>query len=381
LSDISFNLAPGESLGVLGKNGAGKSTLLKLIAGVVQPTVGTIHVLGRVVALLELGMGFHPDFSGRQNAMIAARIMGLTSEELVHAVPEILGFSELGEFFDKPIRIYSTGMQMRLAFAVATAVRPDLLIVDEALVVGDAAFQRKCFRRIEDYRAAGMSLLFVSHDVETVKKICDRSICISDGKIAAIGDSKTVCDLYERSLFGTSSSGEYVHSSKISPATSSRFDPGLQTPHELIYGNGAADIVDFWLQDDAGDRANVFSVGSQLKWCYRVRFNQSVERPVFAMMIKTTEGVTLFGTDTAKLRVNAGGFNSGDEVTIDFDLQLRLTPGDYHLNCGVRSIFSGIDEFLVRRVDCAVFRVVDNNSTSAAVGMVDMGARINVQRH
>ena len=202
LRDVSFSLSAGEAIGVVGKNGAGKSTLLKLVAGTLRPTEGTVEVAGRVAALLELGLGFNPEFTGRQNALHAAGLMGYERSAIQAAMEEIESFADIGDYFDQAVRTYSSGMQVRVAFAVATVFRPDVLVVDEALAVGDAAFQRKCFRRIESFRGDGTALLIVSHDTETLKKLCSRAVLISGGRVELSGPAKLVCDEYERQLFG-----------------------------------------------------------------------------------------------------------------------------------------------------------------------------------
>ncbi|MFN3410487.1 MAG: ABC transporter ATP-binding protein, partial [Limisphaerales bacterium] len=184
LKDINFTVQPGEAVGIIGINGAGKSTLLKLITGTTQPTTGSVHTTGRVAALLELGMGFHPDFTGRQNVFMAGQLLGIDSRTIVRLMPEIEAFAEIGEYIDHPVRVYSSGMQMRLAFSVATAIRPDILIVDEALSVGDAYFQHKSFERIREFRKQGTTLLLVSHDKQAIISICDRAMLLSSGQIA-----------------------------------------------------------------------------------------------------------------------------------------------------------------------------------------------------
>ncbi|MCF6188390.1 MAG: ABC transporter ATP-binding protein, partial [Desulfobulbaceae bacterium] len=196
LRNLNFELGDGESLGIIGVNGAGKSTLLKLLTRTSAPSEGTVEIQGRVAALLELGMGFHQDFSGRVNALMTCQMMGLTTEESHELLPKIAEFSELGDYFDQPMRVYSTGMQVRLAFSAATAVRPEILIVDEALSVGDAYFQHKCIERIRSFREQGTTLLFVSHDPGAVKSLCERALLIDDGVILEDGPSDAVLDYY-----------------------------------------------------------------------------------------------------------------------------------------------------------------------------------------
>src|SRR5205085_1659835 len=188
LRDVSFSVKPGEAVGLIGINGAGKSTLLKLITGTTQPTTGGVHMEGRVAALLELGMGFHPDFTGRQNVFMAGQLLGMTVDEIARLMPEIEAFAEIGDYMDQPVRVYSSGMQMRVAFSVATARRPDILIVDEALSVGDAYFQHKSFARIRSFREMGTTLLFVSHDKSAIQALCDEAILLHGGRIAIQGD-------------------------------------------------------------------------------------------------------------------------------------------------------------------------------------------------
>ncbi|MDD5115021.1 MAG: ABC transporter ATP-binding protein, partial [Methylobacter sp.] len=187
LQDINFTVNPGEAVGIIGINGAGKSTLLKMIVGTTQPTTGSINITGRVAALLELGMGFHPDFTGRQNTYLAGQLLGMSVEEITNLMPEIEDFAEIGDYMDQPVRVYSSGMQMRVAFSIATARRPDVLIVDEALSVGDAYFQHKSFDRIREFRKQGTTLLIVSHDKSAIQSICDRAILLNAGKLAMQG--------------------------------------------------------------------------------------------------------------------------------------------------------------------------------------------------
>ena len=206
LQDINFNVAPGEAVGIIGINGAGKSTLLKLITGTTQPTTGLVCLQGRVAALLELGMGFHPDFSGRQNVIMAGQLLGLQAAEVQNLMPSIEAFAEIGDYIDQPVRVYSSGMQMRLAFSLATAKRPDVLIVDEALSVGDAYFQHKSFERIRQFRKQGSTLLIVSHDKGAIQSICDRAILLDSGRIIKEGAPEEVMDFYNALIAGRENS-------------------------------------------------------------------------------------------------------------------------------------------------------------------------------
>lgn len=383
LKDISFEVAPGEAVGIIGVNGTGKSTLLKIIAGTVRPTTGRIVAGGSISALLELGMGFHPDFTGRENVYMAAQLKGISRDEVTRLMPEIEAFAEIGDYIDQPVRTYSSGMQVRLAFSVATCIRPDILIVDEALSVGDAAFQRKCFGRIESFRSAGTTLLFVSHSTETVKTLCNRAVFIKNAQLAQIGPAKQVCDEYERYLFGDRVSHVKLvkgGDSLLPKANVSRFDASLVPSCEMIYGNGKADIISCWLEDTNGCRINVIEAGIPFCWCYRVRFNQNIEKPIFAMMLKTKEGVAIYGVDTTKLHEEITSCSAGDLLEIRFSLQNFLAPGIYYLNCGVRVSTVDGEEFLSRRVDSAILRVPVGPTSTVAVGLVDLTTNFSITK-
>ena len=377
LRDISFEIPRGSAVGILGVNGAGKSTLLKIITGTTAATTGTVSVNGRVAALLELGLGFHGEFTGRQNARMSGQMLGLDLAEIDAALPEIESFAGIGDFIDQPVRTYSSGMQMRLAFSVATAVRPDVLIIDEALSVGDAAFQRKCFQRIEAYQQLGTTLLFVSHDSEAVKRLCDRAVFIHKGRIASEGPPRAVCDAYERQVFG---GGESVqpspdHEPNPTPTTAAYFDDTLTPDCEQRYGNGEAEIEACWLEDTDGSRVNIVTAGDTLLWCYRVRFVQAVDRPVYAMMLKTTDGKAVFGTDTATLIPVAESGAPNQCLEVRFQFVAGLAPGNYFLNAGVRRDSADETVFMCRRVDAGVLRVMNGSKSTAAVGPADLYAQ------
>ena len=248
MQDVSFSVQPGEAMGIIGINGAGKSTLLKMITGTTQPTTGSVHIAGRVAALLELGMGFHPDFTGRQNAFMAGQLLGYSVEEIARLMPEIEAFAEIGEYIDQPVRVYSSGMQMRLAFSVATAHRPDVLIVDEALSVGDAYFQHKSFDRIREFRKQGTTLLIVSHDKGAIQSICDRAILLNAGKLAMEGEPEAVMDYYNAML------ADHQNQTVKQEVT---VDGKIQT----ISGTGEATVTDVALLDVTGHQIEMVDVG------------------------------------------------------------------------------------------------------------------------
>ena len=372
LRDIEFAISPGEAVAIVGQNGAGKSTLLKLVAGTMRPSEGSVEITGRVAAILELGMGFDPELTGRQNALHAGGLMGFDRKALQEAMPAIEAFADIGDYFDQPLRTYSSGMQVRVAFAVATAFRPEILIIDEALAVGDAAFQRKCFQRIEAFRRDGTTLLFVSHDLETVKKICSRAAFLNSGRLVRFGPAKPVCDEYEQHLFGAGARPPTPPSSSPDPA---KFDPELMAAScEVVYGDGRAEIESCWIENSAGERVNVIPSDRSFVWRYEVRFNDAVDDPVFAMLLKTREGVTVYGVDSKQLKVQRRRYLPGELVDVRFKLSNRLGPGIYYLNCGVRVDLHDRSEFVSRRVDAAMVRIVDSAPSTIIVGLVNMKA-------
>ncbi len=354
LHDITFTVNPGEAVGIIGVNGAGKSTLLKIITGTTQPTTGSMHITGRVAALLELGMGFHPDFTGRQNVLMAGQLQNLTPHQIRDVMPAVENFAAIGDYIDQPVRVYSSGMQMRLAFAVATAVRPDILIVDEALAVGDAAFQRKCFQRIETFRAEGTTLLFVSHDVDTVKRLCGKAVFLDKGFMKMEGKAKDVCDAYEKHLFG----GQAKRPVSVdSEAPKGHMDSSLSAASiEKQYGDGGACIASVQIEIDSGDIVNVIPEGVKFYIAYTVAFSRKCRGVCFGMMIKTVEGVPVYGTNTTGW-ANQQDFDCGQMTSVRFALEGNLAPGTYYLNVGVYCASSEGQLCLHRRIDCLIFCV------------------------
>jgi len=382
LRGVTFEVEAGTAVGILGANGAGKSTLLKIISRATTPTEGNVAVRGRVAALLELGMGFHPEFSGRQNALMAGQLLGLDIAEVEASMPEVERFADIGDFIDQPLRTYSSGMQMRLAFSVATAVRPDVLIIDEALSVGDAAFQRKCYQRIEAFREQGTTLLFVSHDIEAIKRLCDEAVFLEQGLVKSQGPVRQVCDAYEKALFGgarasLASAGDRSGNEALSlPAQN--FDPGLAPACEQIYGSGEAVIESCWLESLNGEPINVTPAGKPVRWCFTVHFAESVSAPIFSMMLKTRDGEAVFGTDSAFLGNAPEEVAAGQIVKLVFQFDTHLVPDQYFLNCGVRREHDNESVFMSRRVDAAILQVSGSDNTSALVGPADLRGQLTV---
>jgi lipopolysaccharide transport system ATP-binding protein len=324
LQDISFQLAPGEAVGIIGINGAGKSTLLKLITGTAQPTTGSVVMDGRVAALLELGMGFHSDFTGRQNAYMAGQLIGLTVDEITALMPQIEEFADIGEYIDQPVRVYSSGMQMRLAFSVATVKRPDILIVDEALSVGDAYFQHKSFDRIRQFRQLGTTLLIVSHDRTAMQSICDRAILLDGGFLAKQGSPEEVMDYYNALI------AEREGSSIQQVVTT---DGRTQTSS----GSGEAQVTDIVLENEQGAPSEIVNVGAPVTLRIKVRINAPVPRLVLGYMIKDRLGQQIFGTNTHHLEQPLTNLQAGDTVDYVFRFPLNLGPGSYSITTALTS--------------------------------------------
>jgi lipopolysaccharide transport system ATP-binding protein len=324
LTDINFQVSPGEAVGLIGINGAGKSTLLKLITGTTQPTTGAVWMEGRVAALLELGMGFHPDFTGRQNVYMAGQLLGMTVDEITSLMPQIEDFAGIGEYMDQPVRVYSSGMQMRVAFSVATARRPDILIVDEALSVGDAYFQHKSFDRIRQFRKEGTTLLLVSHDKQAIQSVCDRAILLDSGRLAKEGKPEEIMDYYNAMI------AERENETVRLNATG---DGKVQT----ISGTGEATVADIALLDETGQRAEVVDVGAAVTLEVRVKVNAPIPRMVLGYMIKDRLGQPMYGTNTHLKGLPLANVAPGEEVVYRFAFPMNLGPGTYSVATAIVS--------------------------------------------
>jgi len=317
LQDINFTVQPGEAVGIIGMNGAGKSTLLKMIAGTTQPTTGNVSITGRVAALLELGMGFHSDFTGRQNVLMACQLLGYTAEDTHRLMPDIEAFAEIGDYMDQPMRAYSSGMQMRLAFSVATAQRPDVLIVDEALSVGDAYFQHKSFERIRAFRNNGTTLLIVSHDKQSIQAICDRGMLLNAGRVAMAGEPEAVMDYYNALLAARESQG----------VNQTQFDGRVRT----ISGSGEASIEYVALLNDRGESVETIGVGALVTLCVSTKVNCRIARLVLGYMVKDRLGQPVYGTNTHHLGQVVKDLLPGQRVEYRFQFSANLGVGSYSI--------------------------------------------------
>lgn len=371
LRDVSLSMRRGEAVGLVGRNGAGKSTLLKLVAGTLAATEGTVVTRGRVNAILELGMGFNPEFTGRANAIHACGLLGHPSARIDELVPWIEAFADIGGYFDQPLRTYSSGMAMRVAFAVATAARPDILIVDEVLSVGDAAFQRKSLRRIEEFLGQGSSLLFVTHATESIKALCERALWLDHGRLVEDGSAKAVAEAYERSLFST-----LVPQCKEEEVDAASYlDESLASGSiEQQYGNGNARIGNVRFADQDGRAVNTVRTGDSFSVEFVVEFKAPCRDTHFGILLKTVEGVAVYGTNTDRSRLRSD-FDAGERVLVAFALRNHLSPGLYYLNCGASVAGETGRDYLHRRVDVAVLKVIPRRDGDVIAGLVDLDAK------
>lgn len=324
LQDVSFTVMPGEAVGIIGVNGAGKSTLLKMITGTTQPTTGSVNITGRVAALLELGMGFHPDFTGRQNAFMAGQILGMSVEEISRLMSEIEAFAEIGDYIDQPVRVYSSGMQVRLAFAVATSIRPDVLIVDEALSVGDSYFQHKSFERIREFRKRGTTLLIVSHDKASIQSICNRAILLNSGRVEMEGEPESVMDYYNALL--ASHQDQTV-------TQETRKDGKTQTTS----GTGEASVTSVALVDEYGKEVESVGVGQLISLRVNVHVYAEIPRLILGYSIKDRLGQVMYGTNTDLKKQPLFNVRPGSDYEFNIIFPANLGMGTYSIQTALVS--------------------------------------------
>lgn len=348
LSDLNFTVSPGEALGIIGVNGAGKSTLLKMITGTTQPTTGSVAISGRVAALLELGMGFHGDFTGRQNAIMAGQLLGIQLEEIYRLMPEIESFAEIGEYIDQPVRMYSSGMQMRLAFSVATAIRPDVLIVDEALSVGDAYFQHKSFERIREFRRQGTTLLIVSHDKSAIQSICDRAILLNKGSIAMEGKPEAVMDYYN-ALLADNQNQEVTQEVTVAGQT------------QTISGTGEATVSEIQVLNQKGQAIEVLDVGQAVTLRIEVTVKEDIERLVLGYGVKDRLGQVVYGTNTDLKKQPIRNARAGEKYHFHVAFDANFGPGSYSIQTALVSTDSHLVNNYEWRDLAMVFNVVNIN--------------------
>jgi lipopolysaccharide transport system ATP-binding protein len=396
LRDVSFSVNKGETVGIIGQNGSGKSTLLQIIAGIVAPTTGSVDVGGRVMALLELGSGFDPEFTGRENVFVNGAILGFSRARIEELFPEISEFASIGAFIDQPVRTYSTGMVIRLAFAVQVFLPKDVLIVDEVLAVGDEAFQRRCYAKIEEFRAAGGTILFVSHSAGLVVQLCSRAVLLDRGELILQGRSKNVVNMYQRLLHAPADLRDKQRDqlkelgktpdwergvSDVEPGddieanvavSRGEFDEALVSPGVVKYEPRGARIEHVRLSLLDGTPVNVLRPGQRYLWRYSVAFDCDSENVRFGMLIKTVSGLELGGAASVAPGSSGHSIAAGERIEVAFEFVARLAAGTYFLNAGLVGATDDGETFLTRWVDAALFKVLPDEE-GRVTGFVDFG--------
>jgi lipopolysaccharide transport system ATP-binding protein len=370
LKDVNFSIGPGEAVGIVGANGAGKSTLLKLITGTTQPTQGQVQLRGRVAAILELGMGFNPDFTGRQNADHSAGLMGYSKVDIDRAMPEIEAFAEVGEYFDQPVRTYSSGMQIRVAFAVATAFRPDLLIVDEALSVGDSYFQHKSFDRIRQFRDAGVSIMLVTHGMDVVRTLCDRVILLDKGRVIKDGSPDEVADYYNALI-------AEKENAKLNIEQRREKNGWLLTKS----GTGEAQITSLKLHDAvSGKELAVAKVGQQIRLQLLATVVKDLPQLVVGLMIRDKKGHVIWGTNTWYMRQVLHDVQKNQYISLSVLFTCILGPGSYSFTAALTSSESHLENNFEWVDNLLVFDVI-NVDKPIFIGSTWIDATILLEKH
>ena len=424
LNGISMNIYRGETVGIIGTNGSGKSTILKIITGVLNPTSGHVHVEGRISALLELGAGFNMEYNGIENVYLNGTMMGFTDKEIDEKLPEILEFADIGDYVNQPVKTYSSGMFVRLAFAVAINIEPEILIVDEALSVGDVFFQAKCYHKFEEFKKMGKTIVFVSHDLSIISKYCDRVFLLNKGKLLGEGSPKEMIDAYKRVLVGQyeiqadvghggsgQTGGGYGGGGQTGDGRgdsgqpddgcggsgqednawggSAREDAGKGMPDEFSggraargvnpdaqeYGTKQAEIVDYYVTDERGVQAMAILKGSRFTLHMRVRFHDHVPAPIFALSIKNVLGIEITGTNTMIEKAYLESGEPGQVKDITFTQKMTLQGGEYLLSLGVTGYNGDTFEVYHRLYDVINVTVVSDKDT---VGYYDMESEVTV---
>ena len=387
LKGIDLTVHKGETVGIVGRNGSGKSTLLQIITGILQATDGSCEVNGRISALLELGAGFNPDFTGMENARLNASIMGLSRDEFHEKLPDIVEFCGLGDFLHRPVKTYSSGMFVRLAFAVAINMNPDILIVDEALAVGDVRFQRKCFRRLDELKASGVSILFVTHSTESVITYCDRAIMLDAGELVVSGRPKDVVQSYLEKMFATEVTQDIVDDEvkeKLAGDYQVDFDPKVDNcishhsynANEHRWGDGRAKICHYELLCNGRVSTGLMERGDQLIVRLSVLFEQDIDKLIYGITVKTSDGTAVYGTNSRLVEGLPKEQGAGDLVSFEFALTLNLLAGDYFISLGVAQDDEKRDNVAVdRRYDMIhvhVKQTPDAFGTAALEGVLSL---------
>lgn len=373
LSDINFSVERGKTVGIIGTNGSGKSTILKIITGVLSPTSGNVTVNGRISALLELGAGFNGEYTGLENVYLNGTMIGFTEEEIDARLQDIVDFADIGDFINQPVKTYSSGMFVRLAFAVAINIDPEILIVDEALSVGDVFFQAKCYHKFEEFKKKGKTILFVSHDLSSISKYCDMVVLLNKGKKVAQGSPKEMVDMYKRILVRQDEDNGSAPTA--AGATGDLWKNALTlNPSISEYGEKQAEIVDFGIFDSKGRLTNTIEKGSLCTFRMRLKFNEELSEPIAAFTIKDMKGTEITGTNTLyeKVQVPAA---AGTQAVVSFSQNMDLQGGEYLLSFGCTGYLAGEFRVFHRLYDVCSITVVSSKDT---VGFYDMNSSVTV---
>lgn len=390
LKDISFSVQEGESVGFVGKNGSGKSTLLKMLTGVLTPTSGTYHMEGNISALLELGAGFNQEYTGLENIFLNGSIMGFSREQMDEKVDNILEFADIGEFAYQPVKMYSSGMFVRLAFAVAINVEPDILIVDEALSVGDIFFQQKCYKKFDDFRKAGKTILFVTHDMGSIIRYCNRALLLDSGELISTGTPKSIVDKYKKLMAGVdirqeeATEREEEHIEKAVDTVAEILDDSREwksyytlNPSSLEYGAKDLEIIDFGIFDENNRLVTACNKGDLYTIKVKVKAHKSIEEPIFAFAIKDIKGNEIAGTNTLVEKKEIGTVDKGQTLIITFQQNIWLQNYQYFLSLGCTKYQeNGELEIYHRLYDIIALEILAEKNTS---GYIDMDSVINIE--
>lgn len=386
MNNLNLSVKKGEVVGILGRNGAGKSTLLKMITGVVVPTSGTIEVKGKISSLLELGTAFNMDLTGEENIYQHGQVMGLTREEIENSKQKIIDFADIGDHLYQPVKTYSSGMFARLAFSCAINVNPEILIVDEVLSVGDMAFQLKCFKKFEEFKSQGKTILFVTHNVSDILKNCTRTIILTDGSKIFDGDVKEGVELYKKIITGNMPKAETKEDKK--EKTNKEYSKAKtkekntwkshfnENPNLIEYGNLDAEVIDYGIFDKNDNYLNAIDNDKIIKLKSKVKFNKDVDNPIFTMTIKNFNGIEIVGTNTMLEKIYPGKFKKGDIVTIEFIQKLPIAPNKYTLSFSCTHINGdGELEVLNRKYEALLIEIL---SSKDCVGFLRIDPKINI---
>ena len=378
LKHVNFEIRKGETVGIIGTNGSGKSTILKIITGVLNPTGGEVNVDGRISALLELGAGFNMEYTGIENVYLNGTMLGFTKEEIDERLDNILEFADIGDFVNQPVKSYSSGMFVRLAFAVAINIDPEILIVDEALSVGDVFFQAKCYRKFEDFKKEGKTILFVSHDLGSITKYCDRAILLNQGEKIFEGPPKEAVDIYKKVLVHQFDPSELETDSRmndVEDVSANWKDSVVVNPKLIEYGEKIAEITDYAILDDKGLITNTLMKGSTFSVRMKVDFHEEIKEPIYAFTIKNLQGIEITGTNTMYEKADVKGKKEGESQEITFTQKLDLQGGEYLISLGCTGYRNG--EFVVfhRLYDVCSLTVISDRNT---VGYYDMNSKVTL---